>query len=578
MGKGTIISHTGDGLYSVTLNLDRTHVTAELAMIEIALPALADMIINKEKEIVKANEEAAELNATMNSYNPGSDNWNKANSAYQAKLTERNKKQEGKDLLTLKRKAYEKRKKYLQDNTPVNPTVSAWCADKTTSLSPDDVVGIIEVPGERPVSKNPLTGKLEHVGAVNIQPGYGSNAVYDEDRDGQLQPSIAGLERNVFYNWGMLPGLEKWLPSYRYGTITAINSNKCNITLEAATCNAKDAKGDYMNVNAVTKLTDVPFDYMDCDEEAFTVDDVVLIEFASVKADIKSAKNWTHATVIGFKDHPKYPESGILVTEAYDISWTQKGFVSLDSALEPVLALEPAITYPTASIEEIVHSSVTSDDIMDSHEDPYLFWKEIHGDHIDWTFRMNVHEHINIDETLTIDGNVVKTSAYVMWSEGFRETVITTGLDGEEPVITWEYFYPPYPGSYTPTSGYRTGTEFDMWSLNAGWVDINHYIYTREDLVYSGVGNEGTQKTYLIINGVETLLYENNTATDSGYFFNMNGEILTAFEEYSEGAAVFQDGTDYKYICAIALNSYDPVLVNSPFWEFFDVVVDSIVP
>jgi hypothetical protein len=545
MGKGTIVSDDGAGLYTVTLNLDITHITAELARLAIAIPVCAALILTKAAEITALEAEIASLD-------PFSEE-------YKTKFRELSKKNKEKNILTLKKTSCEVRQAYLNANTPVDPEVQAWCADKTTGLS--GTVGIIEIPGERKTT-------------VNIKPGYGGNAVYNSTRDGQLQPSIAGLSNNIFYNWAMLPGWQKWFPAYRYGTITAVDGDTCNITLEQATSSVTDEYGNPLDVNAVTTLSNVPIVYMDVNGAAFTVGDVVLIKFVSTKADVRGGNNWAHATVIGFKDHPKYPESGALIyTEVYDSSWNQKGFVELDSDPEPVLTLEPSISYPTAYIDEIVYSSVNSGRVYDSHGDPYLYASYPDSPSpgtTQWVFRMEAVEHETVSETLKINGNTIKTTQWgIVHPDVVRQLILNAPTEEGEPHITWGNFYPPGRGYVlTDTGWYYTGTQFDMWSPNAGYIDINHYIYIRQDKIYTGVENNGTQKSYLVINGIETPLYE-NTISDDGYFYNMYGYILTGEGDYSEGAAIFQDGDNYRYIASVAFNSYDPVLVESPFWEFF---------
>ncbi len=153
-----------------------------------------------------------------------------------------------------------------------------WCADLTEDLSGD--VGIIEVPGEQT--------------ARNVQPGYNANAVYSGSRDGQILPAIVSTPAATFWNLAMLPGWQKWKPTYRYGTITSIDypANTCNLNLEPATSSQQN-----IDVNQGTALVDVPIEYMTCNAAAFAVDDVVLVEFTN--------QDFTTPKVIGFKDHPQ---------------------------------------------------------------------------------------------------------------------------------------------------------------------------------------------------------------------------------------------------------------------------------
>ncbi len=202
MGKATVNSHIGDGQYSVELDLDTSRVVGWIEELTAAIDDWTDRI------------------AAMD---PGTE----------------------KDMAVLNKTALEKRKAFLQSETPDDPTVTAWCADLTEDLSGG--VGTIEVPGER--------------GTVLIQPGHGGNAVYDSDRDGQIQPIIASPAAQAFYNLAMLPGWQKWKPNFRFGTITAIDTDldTCSVDVEAA---ASSAQG--LDVNQAESISDIAIEYILC--------------------------------------------------------------------------------------------------------------------------------------------------------------------------------------------------------------------------------------------------------------------------------------------------------------------------
>ncbi|WP_024333125.1 hypothetical protein [Desulfotignum balticum] len=232
MGKGTIISGGTDGQYqvSVVYNTDRAQAenTANLAK-----------IANLETQIASEENEQA-LN-----------------------------------ILKLQKLSLEKRNEIL-DNIPESETISAWCVDLTEDLAGD--VGLIEVPGESV--------------AFNIQPGYDEKAVYDPARDGQLSPTMAITPAAAFYNLAMLPGWQKWKPTYRYGTITAIAGDLASVALEAVT-STQQALG----INQASTLNNVPVEYMSCNGAAFAVGDEVLVKF--------TGQDWGRPVVVGFKDSPK---------------------------------------------------------------------------------------------------------------------------------------------------------------------------------------------------------------------------------------------------------------------------------
>lgn len=231
MGKGTIISGGTDGQYqvSVVYNTDRqdTEKAANIAKI-------ADIDTQ-----IAAEEDTQKLN-----------------------------------VLKLQKLSLEKRNETL-DTIPESEDISAWCADLTEDLSWE--VGLIEVPGESV--------------AFNIQPGYDGNAAYDSTRDGQLFPTMGLTPASAFYNLAMLPGWQKWKPTYRYATITAITGDIASISMESAVSTQQG-----LDVNQETTLSDVAIEYMNCNGSAFKVGDDVLVQF--------TGQNWSSPKIIGFKDNP----------------------------------------------------------------------------------------------------------------------------------------------------------------------------------------------------------------------------------------------------------------------------------
>jgi len=90
----------------------------------------------------------------------------------------------------------------------------------------------------------------------------------------------------------MLPGWQKWKPTYRYGAITALDGDTADVSLDSALSSQQG-----LNVNQAGVLTGVDIEYMSCDGAAFDVGDEVLIQF--------SGQDWASPKVIGFKEEPK---------------------------------------------------------------------------------------------------------------------------------------------------------------------------------------------------------------------------------------------------------------------------------
>jgi hypothetical protein len=285
MGKGTISGGGTDGLYSVDVSLARARITAQISRMTENIAALAAQIAATEVLITAKNAEITASEALLVLYANDPAHHNDLKTTSQALIKQQNELAallQQKHLYELQKKTLELRIKYFETNTSNDPTVSAWCADLTEDLT--GVVGTIEVPGER--------------GTVLIRPGYDGGAVYSAARDGQLSASLAQTPEQCFYNWAMLPGWQKWLPTYKFGTITAIdyNADTCDATLEAATSSAQN-----LNVNAVVSVSGVPVEYMSCNAAAFNVGDSVVIECTN---NIGAAITTTYK-VIGFKTNPK---------------------------------------------------------------------------------------------------------------------------------------------------------------------------------------------------------------------------------------------------------------------------------
>lgn len=92
-----------------------------------------------------------------------------------------------------------------------------WCADKTTTLTVNKTVGTIEINGEE------LQILLKPGGAI-------AGAL------GLLQSVGVSSPEATFWNWSLMPGWQKWKPTYRIGTIINVDydNNTCDVALDLA--------------------------------------------------------------------------------------------------------------------------------------------------------------------------------------------------------------------------------------------------------------------------------------------------------------------------------------------------------
>ena len=122
---------------------------------------------------------------------------------------------------------------YLEEKLPENLFMNAFCVDYSDSLAIDPEVGTIEAARTYvQILNNEVEGEYESTYGIWIRPGFSDNAAYNAERDGIVNPPINQNPWQLFYNEAMTPGTQKWKPRYRYGLITRIDGDYCDVLLE----------------------------------------------------------------------------------------------------------------------------------------------------------------------------------------------------------------------------------------------------------------------------------------------------------------------------------------------------------
>lgn len=284
MGRGTILSGGEDGLYSVSLDYGKAQRDAWVAAIDGWIERMNIEIAAAEAGILAAEARTAAADAALQELigqlgGPPEDiprvmalidfatqNYARAQAAEDAVRIPR-------DKSILERKALVAKKGMVQ-SALIEETKQAWCVDLTEDAT--GVVATIEIPGEDQ--------------AILIAPGGRAPAA----GDGQLMARELMTSEQVFLNAALLPGWQKYKPTYRKGTITFVDAglNLANVDLDSATSSANT-----LPINRSPTLTGIPVDYMECSAGAFEVGDRVVVAF--------TGQNWEFPRVIGFIDHPK---------------------------------------------------------------------------------------------------------------------------------------------------------------------------------------------------------------------------------------------------------------------------------
>lgn len=283
MGKARILNHQGASLYNIEILEDRTRAENELSLVEDRIIEIDEKIIEIETDLDSAQDEVDSAASAQD----------QAIAIYVSEQTESNREQvtkAGEELIeaaakrdsingeirTLKvERLALQRKIDLINALPPLRQQQAWCADYNEELTGE--VATAEVPGE--------------VGQVLIQPSYEGGAVWSGSEDGQIQPALAGTPASVFYNLAMLPGWQKWRPTFRIATVSNISNDLCDITLDAATSSQQG-----LDVNSRASYTGVPIAYMECNGGAFEEGDRALVAFSG---------NTDQPMVVGFETDPK---------------------------------------------------------------------------------------------------------------------------------------------------------------------------------------------------------------------------------------------------------------------------------
>lgn len=289
MGKGKILSHLGNGKYSVqveynTEKLDNLIKKLTEKRDTIELTELPDLKQKKDDLKDLLDTAKADLNAAIKDYTDSSDDSgtkkkvDDVHQAYLYVLSEYQKVVMNINDKEMELKSLERRVTFLETNRPDNEVKEMWCADLSTDLSGE--VGTVEI-----------LGVNQH---VQIRPGHDGAADFDPSRDGQIYPSVALPPAGSFYNLAMVPGCQKWRPQYRKGTINSMDreNNTCSIDLDPEKSNVAN-----LPVNARSSIDNVPIKYMTCDSLAFSEGDRALIEFEN--------HDWNNSKVIGFVEGPK---------------------------------------------------------------------------------------------------------------------------------------------------------------------------------------------------------------------------------------------------------------------------------
>ncbi|HHT9136482.1 MAG TPA: hypothetical protein ACFYEK_04470 [Candidatus Wunengus sp. YC60] len=278
MGQATINSGGPTGLYNVKIVKDAGKSVARQTDITTRLADLVGLITMATTNVNTALAELASAQTTLNDAIAAmvDETTRKAvTDATTAVLTKQQSVSRARMTyasLIVEQQSLQKEQARLT-TAMADESLSAWCADLTENLAVGATVGTAEING---------------VGdQIIILPGGATtNAL------GKLQHSGVSTGAAVFYNKALLPCWQKWMPTYRVGTITELDkeADTASVTLDVAV----GEQG--LDINQEASLVDIPIEYMTYNASAFNVGRRVLIEFED--------QEWSGAKIIGFESYP----------------------------------------------------------------------------------------------------------------------------------------------------------------------------------------------------------------------------------------------------------------------------------
>lgn len=223
MGKAEVVADLGGGRYLVRPVYERAAVDKRIralqnriGQIDLALPHLDAALA---QWIAIQDQRSQELMALIGAQ-AAPDEIERAEKALAYAQEQVIRVGSEKAHLELERAACERKIATLQAALPPAspPAVEGLSIDGTTGLAGE--VGTIEVD---------LTDEDPPTSHVLLRPG---SQAWTGGRDGVLKPPAACLPEEAYYNYAVLPGLARWRPRYRVGTVHGVDPAAQTLTVD----------------------------------------------------------------------------------------------------------------------------------------------------------------------------------------------------------------------------------------------------------------------------------------------------------------------------------------------------------
>ena len=307
MGKAKIVSHLGEGKYSVQLYHNIAKVEFKKARLNDNLTQVNADITTKEADKTTAESDLALasnnyqslINAYADCLKANDNNQDKCKNQYNGMMERYAEFVEAQQLVNSLNQSldslYVIKQRLERDIAVLNNVhdewtqMNIWCADLC-----DGDLGDSVIPNGTEVATIDIYSfrekKYEH---WIVPSSYGRDNSYTESTNGTIKSSLSNNEYGFMFNWNMLGPQMAWSPAYRLATITSIDAD--NNRASVSYFDLTDEDGVNFNGNEVT--TNIAIDYMLCNHTSFLVGDGVIISFCGDRFE--------DPIIIGFYANPR---------------------------------------------------------------------------------------------------------------------------------------------------------------------------------------------------------------------------------------------------------------------------------
>jgi hypothetical protein len=327
VGKATILSHKGNGLYNVRIEKDLSGYDRNIAtsnardteLDTVEIPALTTA--ENDAEIAYANS-LTDLDNAIDTYNASEkgpdDKQTLAEqriATNEALMTWDFARRDLRNAITEQQavRAYNQLQDQKRAAAVTGEVRDVWCADFTTNLAVSAEVGIFDIPNETFNNKKAAPGQAvkSNTALAIIRPAVftTNNEVYSAARDGieQMTDAAPPSGAQTFWNWAVKPAWVIGKPTARIAEILSVDhgNNKADVRVLNIDSWVRNFQTKPFGEEADIEFgiyRNVDVEYMNCNARVFSEGDRVVVEFEG-QSEVVGAS--TGPRVVGFEMMPR---------------------------------------------------------------------------------------------------------------------------------------------------------------------------------------------------------------------------------------------------------------------------------